>query len=116
MTTKAEGSWRFREMLAGVKERTVDSLEQIAAMDQKVAPIRTMDDMMKTVREFTNRLIVIEADCDKLEQEHERVRVALVRLQEQMKDQFIEHMHGWEITAKLRRPVPDPGTEPREAE
>ena len=49
MTTKAEGSWRFREMLAGVKERTVDSLEQIAAMDQKVAPIRTMDDMIGMV-------------------------------------------------------------------
>lgn len=112
--TKASSSWR--DVLAGVKERTVDGLEQIAAMDQKVAPIRTMDDMMKTVREYSNRLIVIEADCDKLEQEHERLRVKLVRLQEQMKDQFIEHMHGWEITAKLRRPIPiEPNAEPADA-
>ena len=114
--TKAAGNRSFRDILSGVTDKTISGLEQIAAMDQKVTQLRTMDDMMKTVREFTNRLIVIEADCDKLEQEHERVRVALVRLQEQMKDQFIEHMHGWEITAKLRRPVPDPGTEPREAE
>jgi predicted nuclease with TOPRIM domain len=108
MTTAPNtNSWKGIMRRAGAA--AVEQLENVAAMDQpqhpRVAPLLTTDQMQRRIREHNNRLVQIETECTQLEAEHERVRAEMIRLQEQMHAMHVEHMHGWQVEARLLVPL-----------